>query len=215
MVEHPNPQEKKIHLLAARIDELRSMIRSFDPLLVAERTGAVYVNSPEIRQFHFSLWRRPVCMAYPELVPFDAATGQAYGTAQQALILYYFITADGYAVDNRWISFSELPDGRFYTQAFSSYTGNEIVKKYGQDRQLFRTAASHLGGEKIEFADEAFAFSFLPKVNLAAVLWIGDDEFPASAQLLFNASTPHYLPTDACAIAGSMLTRMLIGVNST
>jgi hypothetical protein len=27
---------------------------------------------------------------------------------------------------------------------------------------------------------------------------------------LFDASASHYLPTDACAIAGSMLTRQLI-----
>jgi hypothetical protein len=214
MADHPDPKEKKIHLLAARLDELRSMIRSIDPHLLAERTGTAYIESPEIRQFQFSLWRQPVCMAFPELVLFDAATGRACGTAQQALILYYFITADGRAVDSQWISFSELPDGRFYTQAFSSYTGNEIAKVYGQDRQMFCTAASHLGGEKIEFADQAFAFNFLPKVNLAAALWLGDDEFPASAQVLFNASTAHYLPTDACAIAGSMLTRMLIGVKS-
>jgi hypothetical protein len=42
------------------------------------------------------------------------------------------------------------------------------------------------------------------------VCWTGDEDFPAACQLLFDASAPHYLPTDGCAITGSLLTRQLL-----
>jgi hypothetical protein len=214
MAERLEPQEKKTQMLASRIAELKLVISAIDPHLLAERTGAVYSESPESCQFHFPFWSQKVSMAFPNLKPVDSASGVACGITQQALVMYYFFTADGSTVDNRWISFSELPDGRFYTQAFHSYTGREIANKFGQDRDNFRSAAAQAGGEQIEFADEAYAFQLFPRIKLAAALWLGDDEFPASAQILFNASTQHYLPTDACAIAGSMLTRMLINARS-
>jgi hypothetical protein len=50
----------------------------------------------------------------------------------------------------------------------------------------------------------------LPRVSLLTVYWQGDEDFPSSAQILFGVEVKHYLPTDACAIAGSMLTRQLV-----
>ena len=205
-----DPEKKKVQILAKRINELKSKISSIDPYLLAERTGTIFTETPDGGRFHFQFWWRQVSMEYPGLIPFDSASGSAYGAAQQALVLYYFLTADGEPIENRWISFSELPEGRFYTQAFHSYTGQEIAKVYGHDQELFEKAAVAVGGERIDFADSASAFTILPRVKLAAALWLGDEDFPASAQILFNAAAHHYLPTDACAIAGSMLTRLLI-----
>lgn len=210
MTVRQDPEKKNAHLLAERIAELKSEISMIDPYLLAERTGTIFTETPEGSRFHFQFWWRQVSMDYPGLILFDSASGKAPGAAQQALVLYYYRTADGTEIDNRWISFSELPEGRFYTQAFHSYTGQEIAKVYGHDQELFEKAAVAVGGERIDFADSASAFTILPRVKLAAALWLGDEDFPASAQILFNAAAHHYLPTDACAIAGSMLTRLLI-----
>jgi hypothetical protein len=35
--------------------------------------------------------------------------------------------------------------------------------------------------------------------------WLGEEEFPSSAKILFDATATHYLPIDVCAILGSML----------
>jgi hypothetical protein len=36
----------------------------------------------------------------------------------------------------------------------------------------------------------------LPKVPVTLILWRADDEFPARADLLFDATARHHLPTD-------------------
>jgi len=66
-------------------------------------------------------------------------------------------------------------------------------------------AALKQGGKSYPLGDASFSFQFLPRMSLLAVFWAGDDELPASYQVLFDASASHQLPTDACAIAGSML----------
>ena len=67
-----------------------------------------------------------------------------------------------------------------------------------------------VGGQEITYGDAGFAFRMLPRVNLALVYHLGDEDFPASCQVLYDASTGHYLPIDVSAILGSMLARAVM-----
>jgi hypothetical protein len=52
----------------------------------------------------------------------------------------------------------------------------------------------------------------LPKVPVTLLLWTADDEFPARADLLFDATAPRHLPTDILwALAMLSLQLMQIG----
>jgi hypothetical protein len=128
----------------------------------------------------------------------------------QNLLLYYLTSADGTPMEGRWISFADLPDGRFYHRAFQGYTGSKLEKKFGNDLDAFESVGDRSGGMKIAYGDSAFAFHVLPRVMIALIYHRGDEEFPVSCRILFDASTSHYLPTDVCAILGSMLTQQLL-----
>jgi hypothetical protein len=126
------------------------------------------------------------------------------------MLAYYFQDSDGMALTGKWIAFSELPDGMFYKAAFQGYTGKELLKTFGNDAEAFERAALSLGGKPADLGDRAFAFQMLPMFRLAAVCWLGDDEFPPSYRILFDESAGHHLTVDGCAIVGSMLTKRLI-----
>ncbi len=102
-------------------------------------------------------------------------------------------------------------DGRFYNQAFQGYTGAELQRHFKNDPEALRQAALNASGSLIEDSPGDFAFYFqaLPRFPLLLVIWEGDEDFPPSFQLLFDAAAAHYLPTDACAILGSSLTSRL------
>ena len=71
-------------------------------------------------------------------------------------------------------------------------------------------AAETVGGVKIDVGDCGYAFQVLPRVQLAIVYWLGDEEFPPQAQVLFDAAASHYLPVDGLALLGSDLVRRLL-----
>ena len=137
-------------------------------------------------------------------------TGEPLDVMTQAFLAYYFHTADGTQVSEQWIAFSGLPDGQFYASAFQGYTGNELAKVFGNDLEMFTNAADNLGGRPYKLGDAAFIFQALPLVPILAVGWQGDEDFAPSYRLLFDKNINHHLPTDACAILGSTLTRRLI-----
>lgn len=194
--------------LSERVDELRDDLRDADPRVLAVRTGAAY--SEDEMAFRLPLWENEVVVSFPDFVARDAASGRPLNAFAHALLAYYFCTADGAPPAGRWISFSELPDGIFYTQAFQSYTGRELTRRFGNDVDAFSRAARKCGGEPIALGDAAYVFRALPRVVIAAVGWQGDADFAPSYRLLFDGSAHHYLTTDACAVLGSALTRRLL-----
>jgi len=210
---HLQPQNDRSASLLRRMNELRAELRQMDPFELALLTRGEYSpNDPSHGEFRLKVWGRVVTISFPDLVACDA-NGKELNPALQALLIYHFHTTDGAPVADHYIAFSELHDGRFYAQAFQSYTGEEIRRTFGDERQRFDQAAQKAGGRPYVLGDSSFAFDLLPRVRLVVVFWSGDEDFPSNYQVLFDGAVTHHLPTDACAIAGSMLTRMIISEN--
>jgi hypothetical protein len=197
--------------LASRVDELRVTLRQVPVNLLAERTGASYqALGPGRGEFRLSLFDSPILVTYPGLVGIDAKKDDELPLPFQAVLAYYFYTSDGARLTGQWVSFADLPDGRMYSQAFQGYSGEELVKIFRLDVNAFRIACEKGGGVATSTGDAAYIFYALPRLPLLVNYWCGDEDFPSSCKILFDSSVSHYLPTDVCAILGSMLTRKLI-----
>lgn len=193
-----------------RLEELRTLLRRTDPGRLAERTGA-HLHGDSLRLL---VWEQPVAVDLCDFVARHMSTKLDLDPLAQVLLAYYLHTADGTLPAGTWISFTELPDGLFYAQAFQSYTGHRLSVSFGNDLHAFAAAALSAGGKAVNFGDHAFAFSFLPWVSLLVVCWQGDEDFPASYRILFDANAGHHLTTDACAVLGAVLTRRLVRKSS-
>ncbi|MEJ5223842.1 MAG: DUF3786 domain-containing protein [Anaerolineales bacterium] len=191
--------------LVARLEELRQLVRLMPPATLAERAAAQFapVNGPH-GELCLTLWRAPVTVTVPEFVAHDAQHA-VLSDVLQALLLYYFHTADGAPLAGRWVSFADLPAGRMYAQAFQGYSGDALVKAFDSNLNCFKRACLAAGGHPVEAADAAFVFLALPRVPLLVTYWLGDEDFPSACNVLFDAHATHYLPIDACAVLGGML----------
>lgn len=204
-------QETSIDYLAQRVDELRQHLAQAEPESLAMRTGASYSALDAGNGiFTLEVWGRKVSLSFPGFDGFDAGTNEPLDTFTLAMLAYYFYTADGTPRSGRWISFAELPDGRFYAQAYQGYSGDELAKHFQNDAGAFESAALKLGGRRESWGDLSFSFIALPEVPLLAVCWLGDEDFPPSYRILFDASAANQLTTDACAVLGGRLASKLI-----
>ena len=194
--------------MGRRIAELCARLQGASPALLATCTGAIHrVQEGELQLSHFN---DPVVVTTSDWAVLDGRTREAASLNTQAMLLYHLATTDGSPVTGRWISLRELPGGGFYHQAFQGYTGNEIAKHYQNRLAAFEQAAEELGCLREEMGDAAYSFWALPRVPFLVVYWLGDEDFPPSARVLFDASAGHHLPTDAYALLGSTATHRLI-----
>ncbi|MCD4801430.1 MAG: DUF3786 domain-containing protein [Anaerolineales bacterium] len=192
--------------LERRADELRLELLKADKNQLAFTTSTTFEEGDGgTGSFTFPYWGNQVVLSSEDYIARDPVTQRSLPPIHQAMILYYFFTSRSSPPSGGWISFSELADGQFYNAAFQGYTAKKILQHFNQDYQAFEDKCLELSGEKISFGDGAFKFRILPQVAILLVYWKGDDEFPPSYKILFEDTADYHLPTDACAILGSML----------
>jgi len=192
--------------LAQRLDDLRLDLRRRQPEQLASLTGAIWENG----ELSLSFLGRVLPLRWPDLHLVDPDNGREFPPFQQALLLYYLATADGTSLAGRWVTFAELPDGRVYQTAFQASTGEALRTAFGNDLAGYVRAAEKAGGQPAGIGEAGFQFEALPRVPLLAAYWTGEDDLPPSARVLFDASTGHYLPTEACAVLGGLLARRIL-----
>ena len=186
-------------------------LQSLDPWLVALRSDTKYTRLTDARgQIEVRFWEKDYIVGYPEISVEEAETGQEPPIAIRILILHYLIKADGTPLADSWVAFRELPDGRVYDAAFRRRANLRLAQTFGSDLDGFVAAAKSLGGTRLTYGDASFLFPMFPRLRLAAVLYLADEEFPASANVLFDAAASHYLPTEDLAVLGGMLAGRLI-----
>ncbi len=189
----------------------RQELKAADPFLTASLSGAGYVQTADDSgQFEVNFWGQTYLVAFPEGRVREADSGQEPSLPIQILILHYLDSADGTRPADRWISFRELPGGMGYNEAFEGRANRRIARAFGHDVAGFIRAAESLGGERLAFGDASFLFRIWPRQWMAVVLHAADEEFPASANVLFDGAASHYLPTEDWAVLAGMVAGRLI-----
>jgi hypothetical protein len=190
-----------------RIDEMRESLRERNLTQLASLAGGELVDD----RLKLKYWLDTVEIRWPEIEVSSPANEESISTFDTAMLMYYLETADGTAMADRWIGFRELPDGAFYHQAFEGYSGRPIAERFGGDPEQLASAADKLHGTRLpELAPQAHYFHPLPRIRIAIALWLGDEDFPARASVLFDAAASHYMVTDGLALLGAGLARRLI-----
>jgi hypothetical protein len=196
--------------MIAKVADLRATLRGRDPRDLATKSGA------ELRAgaLRVPFYGEVHVITFPELQVSIEATGKPCGLNRTSMFLYYFQTADGAPFADKWVAFRDLPGGMFYHQAYQGYSGDRLAKSIDNRTSVFERAAKNLGGVRLSLGDASYTFSALPRIRVAAIYFAGDEDFPATANVLFDAAASHYLPTDALGGVGSSLVDRLIGTES-
>ena len=193
----------------AALDKARRELQQLDPFVVALRSGSRVLTRPSGQVIELEYWGRDTEVTW-ETGEVCSPAGVPLPPAARLIVLHYLLTADGTPLADRWLSFRELPDGRVYDSAFRRRASQPLARVFGQRPAAFANAARRLGGEALSFGDASFLFRVLPRVRVAAILYAADDEFPAEANVLFDASTRHYLPIEDVAVLGGLVAGELI-----
>lgn len=208
-MDNATPRAKRDHEVRQLLQSMRERLVTGDPRILAQNTGMSFDEATS--DLLGSVLGRDFSVQYPAFVAHERNTERRQASLWvQILLMHYFRTADGAAVEHDWISYRELPAGMFYQRAFQGYSGDKLARIIGEDQLRLREACLRLGGSALQIGDIAFAFPALPRVPIAVAFWTGDDEFPANAKVLFDRSAPHYLPTDGLAVVGARLCNLIL-----
>ena len=125
--------------------------------------------------------------------------------ATQILILHYLTKLAEISDTGKLISFKELPGGAIYIKPFSGRAIEPMVRIFGSIPDRLLEIATRLGGHSNGLGDVGVTLRVFPRIPVSLILWRADDEFPASGNILFDASAADILPTEDYAVLASIV----------
>lgn len=200
-----------------RIDDYKKARKLAIEKLAAESFKSILKRSGleagKADQFRVAFLNRTYRIAFPGMKFEDEAEpGKEIPIQEQILILHYMSAAAPPPIAGRWVSYREIPGASFYYSAFVRRAVDPLKNIFGQNTEGLFKAGKLLGGRKIDTGDVGYEFKPLPNVPVRLIIWTGDEEFPAAANILFDENIGGILPVEDIAWLAGMLVYRLIAL---
>jgi hypothetical protein len=196
---------------------VRVKLSQRNPDLVARFSGAEMLqNKEESPALSFPFLNKEVRVSWPELKVLSRDTGDEMPIQQQILLLHYLHGAwasEGPEPTGEWISFQEIPDGRFYLDAFHRRAKNPMVQSFGEKPDLLVSLATQVyAAQPSDQGDASVLVQAFPLLAVTLILWKGDEEFPPEGNILFDRNIIDILSAEDIAWLAGMVVYPLIGM---
>jgi len=110
--------------------------------------------------------------------------------------LWYLGKAKNIPPSGRMISPASLSGGEIFQRGTHVLPLDKIAAKYDRDFEGFYRRGVELGGQPLDLGDASLRLYPFPRVPLTMILWGPDEEFPARADMFFDATCEQHLPMD-------------------
>jgi len=128
----------------------------------------------------------------------------------QILLIRYLVSEYGGPIDGKNVSEKDFPGGVTFFQGPHALHTPPIAKIYGRDPEAFQTRCRELGATPVPYGDKAMRFLPFPQIPVTYVLWKEDEEFPASASVIFDTSITRWFQLDMIFTLVMVLTARII-----
>ena len=178
------------------------------PEEMAAWSGACLLASPMRLKFSFC---GHTCEVLHPQAEMQWSAAEELHEEEEVLILQYLAQATGLPFRERWLSFLELPGGPHHDVPFRKEAHLPLAQGFAKHPQKLYAAARDWGGTAVKgYGDAACIIPAFPRLPLLVVVWGQNEEFPARATLLFDASAPGYLSTASLYVMGIAVTRRIV-----
>ncbi len=111
-------------------------------------------------------------------------------------VLWYLINAKETTLSGTLVKPSETKGGQIFVKGTHVLPLDAIADQYNHKKEHFLDQGHPYDATPLDMGDASLMLLPFPRVPASFVLWFGDDDFPPSAQLLFDTSCQSHLAPD-------------------
>ncbi len=188
--------------------------KTMDPEKMSQKSGCKYEDG----KFEIHFLNRVVYLTYPEMeTTFDDGTPTADYT--RILLARYCMEGVAALSTGKMYSYPEMPWGPVYERQFHGRCISRMAGTYGYNIPGFKAGMESIGakeargenGRLASGADAAYDFEILPGLTIRVLLWAPDEEFAATAQVLFSDNFPLAFTAEDIAVIGDVFLNAMKG----
>ncbi|GHV54796.1 hypothetical protein AGMMS49579_16100 [Spirochaetia bacterium] len=145
---------------------------------------------------------------YPEFALLDNEEKTVKSPYENILFLRYLCEGKYFPAQGKQLSYNEIPWGNVYYRNFEGRCLKRCAMSFGKDIPAFKNLMeknSQLRAEAMRTGDAGYRFEFLNGLFVSIILWGADDEFPPSAQMLFDDNFVFAFTAEDIAVVGEVI----------
>ncbi|MBK5245066.1 MAG: DUF3786 domain-containing protein [Eubacteriaceae bacterium] len=188
-------------------DHYKALIKDVDPTLVSTRSFCPYDD--ETNTFLVTVMGNPYHVSFPQG---DVTTveGKDFDNYKlKTMILRYLLNAKGVKATGENISFRDVSGGNVYFASFEGRCLKRFAFTFNYNIEGLKKAMAALGATPQATGDMSWRFEVINNMFMTVILWVGDDEFPPEAQILFDANFPAAFSAEDMAVMGDIFIPVL------
>jgi hypothetical protein len=195
----------------------RAAIREKDPDLLAGLSGAsIHRDTGSAVSLKLLFLNQEILVSWPGMRITAKHSAEELPIQQQILVLHYLFGAfssDGIGLTGEWIAFQDIPDGKFYLDAFQRRAKIPMVQTFGErPNLLLELGKETYGATQGEEGDLSIVIRAFPLVELLLMIWERDDEFPPEGNILFDRNIVDLISAEDTAWLAGMVVYPLMGM---
>ena len=183
--------------------------KKLDPKEVSLRCGIPY--DEEKKEFLVRLMGYEYRISFPEFeISPKAEDPDAFlilmeNIPSRTFVMRYFIEGKKVMSSGRYITFREVPTyGELYLQPFTGRCISRLTYGFGYKLDKFKAAMEKLGATPIKMGDVAYEFELINDYHMRFIFWEADEEFPPSAQILYEDNFLNGFYAEDMVVAGDI-----------
>ena len=168
------------NLIASPLEHYSPLFAAADPAEMAERTGTPLEGST----FHLTVLGSEKTVTHPDFAD------EGWNDRWRIRFMRFLLEGKNPGAPGGYKTYRDMPWGETYEAKFRQRCIQRLAGTYGFRPQVFQSACEAMGAVPVSGSGIGYEFTFLPGLFVRFILWEGDEEFPASAQILFSDNFP-------------------------
>lgn len=190
------------NLTGRPLEHYMEIFRSCDTGEIAERTGAPL----SVGTFTLTMLGEERAVTWPDFA------NEGWKDKDRILALRFLVDGKKPAPAGGFVTYRELPWGEVYDRQFHARCIDRLTGTFGTRIADFSRACESLGGRPTGKNCAGYELEFMPGLFVRLLLWEGDEDFPASAQILFSDNFPQAFTAEDCVIVTEYILSRLTAV---
>lgn len=194
--------------------EAWNKLAGLDPTQVVECSGAEYWDEEDV--FVVLVFGKPYLVDINEQQIREIGPEYHFhyeeSTHFKLLLPLYLTSCSKEQPSGKLVSPKSLPHGQAFFKGSHAIPEEVLAHHFGSNPGNLIRAGEKLGGTRTAGGDAAVVIPTFPRLPVTVILWVGDLEFPARAQMLLDSSAQQHFGLDALWAALILTAEALVQV---
>ncbi|GHV25741.1 hypothetical protein AGMMS4952_04290 [Spirochaetia bacterium] len=199
-------------LTATPLAHYQDLYQTLNPQEIADRCGITFEETSEGAGFFpLRFMGTDYRAAFPVFELRAVAGGGIVQDPYEKILINRYLCEGAYVQSRgKQLSYNEIPSGPLYYRNFEGRCLKRAAFTFGNDPAGFRRTLESVPGlrfEALDKGDAGYRFELLNGLYMSLLIWAGDEEFPPSAQMLFDDNFVFAFTAEDLAVVGEVVVR--------